>query len=107
MSKKQKLYTELLRLSAPATRNVLTRSFVFGRARLEAYELNQLTHDLYISILDEEFIDHDFWILNVHAKSYFERAKNTNSYDIINRVIRDLFLEVPDSLKHKLEWNGP
>ena len=107
MSNKQKLYTELLRLSGPTTRNVLTRSLVFGRVRLEAYELSQLTHDLYISILDEEFTDHDFWILNVHAKSYFERAKKTFSYDIINRVVRELFLEVPDSLKHKLEWNGP
>ncbi len=107
MSEKQKLYAELLRLSAPTIRNLLTRSLLFGRARLEAYELSQLTHDLYVSILDEGFTDHDFWILNVHARSYFERASKTCSYEVINQVIRDLFAEVPENLKNKLEWDGP
>lgn len=107
MSRKQELYLDLLRLSAPIVRNILSKRFVFGRSRHEAYELSQLTHDLRVSIFEEDFIDHDFWILNVHAKSYFECAQNTASYALVSEILRELFLEVPFHLRHKLKWEGP
>lgn len=107
MSKKQEIYTELLRLCLPEVRNSLSHSYVVGRNRKAAYELSQLTHDLYVSILEPNFIEHDFWFLNVHAKSFFEKAKDTPNYLEIIGVLGELFREVPEHDRRKLEWEGP
>lgn len=107
MSKKQEIYKELLRQTLPMTRNVLSSRIVFGRSRKDALELSQLTHNLYVSILEEGFVDHDIWFLNVQARSYCETAKGSSAYLAVIDLIHQLFNEVPENLRYKLEWNGP
>lgn len=107
MSKKQQIYTELLRQSVPIARGILSSKLVYGRSRKLAYELCELTHNLYVSILEESFTDHDIWFLNVQARSYCETNIRGLSYDPIARLIQELFQEVPEEMKQKLKWTGP
>jgi hypothetical protein len=107
MTKKQEIYLELLRMTLPHIRGTLSRSVIWGKPRHEAYELSELVHNIYTSILDEEFVAHDIWILNVQAKSYFDRAVGTTSYDGICALLCELFEAVPEGLRTQLEWNGP
>ena len=106
MSKKQEIYAELLSLCIPYTRGVLTRIFVFGKVRREAYELCQLSHNLYVSILEEEFVDHDIRFLNHQAKSFYENTRGMFFCDRINKLIVELFKLVPEKRKIELEWDG-
>jgi len=107
LSLKQEVYRELLRHSLPLARNVLSQSLVYGRSRKSAYELSQLTHNLYVSLYDNEFVAHDFWILNVHAKAYYEYAKNSGDGNHIIDLLKELFQAVPDHQRNLLEWEGP
>lgn len=107
MSRKQEIYIELMRASIPRARNLLSRFIVYGKSKEEAYNLCELTHNLYGSILNEEFTDHDIWFLNVQAKNYHESAKGTVYFESINILISELFNEVPDGKKVDLKWSGP
>ena len=60
-----------------------------------------------MSILDEEFVDHDFWFLNVHAKEYVNCAQGCALYRPVVELIRQLFSEVPVGMRNQLEWMGP
>ena len=93
--------------SLPISRNVLSHTFVFGKHRRAAFEIAQLTHDLYVSILDPEFGDHDFWFLNVHAKRFCEDAEEYGYYPEIQKLIQELFDSVPLEKRGKLKWEGP
>lgn len=107
MSRKQEIYAELLRHSLPMARNVLSHKFIYGRGRKEAFHICQLTHNLYLSILNQEFTSHDIWFLNCHAREYVSEAHGCVLYKTVVQLISELFSEVPDSLKYQLEWNGP
>ncbi|MDH5656090.1 MAG: zinc ABC transporter substrate-binding protein [Spirochaetia bacterium] len=107
MKTKSEIYTELLKAALPVIRNVLTRRIVFGKLRIEAYELSQLVHSLPVTILDEQFDDHDIWFLNEHARDYCQSAQNTGTFTSVRDLLMDLFAIVPDEQKSKLEWEGP
>ncbi|TQV73892.1 zinc ABC transporter substrate-binding protein [Aliikangiella marina] len=107
MSKKQEIYKEILELCLPELRNSLSGSFVFGRRRKDAFELSQLVHNLYVSILEPDFVEHDLWFLNVQAKEFFESSRSSVLYVPINELIKELFKQVPDNARIKLDWDGP
>lgn len=107
MSRKQEIYAELLRHSLPMARNVLSHRVIFGAGREEAFRICQLAHNLYVSILNEEFTSHDLWFLNVTAREYVNSAKGTVLYDVVTKLIRELFSVVPSEMKNQLEWAGP
>lgn len=107
MSKKQEIYVELMRHGMPYTRNILSHGLIYGRKRKETFEIAQLIHSLYVSILEEEFTDHDFWFLNVQARAYCEDNKNSFLYPVIKELLMELFNSVPEEQKGKLEWQGP
>lgn len=107
VSKKQEIYNELLRHSLLMARSVLSSQFVFGRKRKSVHDLCELTHNLYVTILEEDFVEHDIWFLNVQARYYYETAKSSSIYDDIVELISELFEEVPESFRSKLEWKGP
>lgn len=89
----------------PLVRNILSYKIIYGKERKLAYEMAELTHNLYVSILDENFNTHDLWILNHQVKSYYE---NTIFKDPrIIKVIKELFDIVPKELEDKLEWSCP
>ena len=60
-----------------------------------------------ITILDEEFREHDLHILNHQAKWYYENAPQDYMYKIIIPIIKELFDIVPLDLKYKLIWSKP
>jgi len=88
-------------------RNVLSHRVIFGTGREEAFRICQLTHNLYVSILNEEFIAHDLWFLNVTAREYVDRAKGCALYRTVVELIRELFSVVPADMRNQLEWTGP
>ena len=96
-----------MRHGMPHVRNTLSHPVIYGRKRKEAFEIAQLIHDIYAFILDEEFNDHDFWFLNVHAKAYCEDNKGSSLYPTIKGLIIELFRAVPEEKRGKLEWQGP
>ena len=119
MSRKQEIYREILTWALPNSRNTLSR---FHRVRWlrvlsrkdqtylkGAYEVAQFVHNLYVSILEEEFIFHDIWFLNVQARAFIERNsdKTCSLYSLFAYYIQELFKIVPQDLRHKLEWSGP
>lgn len=69
----------------------------------------ELVHDLYASIFEEEFTNHDLYFLNLHARLFLERNNEDScfGYDLIARRIQELFELVPAPLKSQLEWAGP
>ncbi len=107
MSRKQEIYAELLRHSLPMARNALSCRFIYGKKREEAFRICQLTHDLYVSILDDGFTEHDIWFLNVHAREYVNRAQGCVLYRTVIELLRQLFSEVPAGVRNQLEWPGP
>jgi len=107
MSKKQEIYTELMRLTMPMVRNTLSFTFIYGKQRRSALAIAELTHNLYVSILNEEFENHDLHILNHQARWYYENAPRDYMYNGIILLIKELFDILPMNLRNKLDWPGP
>lgn len=106
-SNKQEIYRELIKQSIILSRATLSRKIVYGKNRRAAYELAQLTHNLWVTLFEEDFCAHDFHILNYQAKSFCEKAADTEAYKPIKALISELFSEVPEDQRHKLDWSGP
>jgi hypothetical protein len=107
MSPKQEIYRELLRTTLPHIRSVLNLPF-WRRLRHKAlYEEAELVHNLWPSLFEPEFIDHDVWFLNSQAKSYYQRARSSPLYPQHVALIRELFAFVPDRCRPQLHWAGP
>lgn len=107
MSRKQEIYTELLRHSLPMARNTLSHRFIYGKKREEGFRICQLTHNLYVSILEEKFTEHDIWFLNASAREYVSNAQECALYCVVVELLRQLFSEVPADMRDQLEWSGP
>jgi hypothetical protein len=104
MTKKQEIYLELMRLCIPYVRNRLSYGIIYGKKRKELFEITNLIHDLYVSILDKEFTDHDVWIINVHMKNYCEKNEETFLYPEIAKLVNKLIESLPVNKKCKIEW---
>lgn len=104
---KQDIYLEILRISLPVIRNILSKRIVIGKDRYEAYELSELIHNFHLLFLEEKFGEQDFWFLNNHARLFHERASTIYNYEKIVGLLKELFKIVPEELKNELEWRGP
>lgn len=109
MSRKQEIYQKLLTLGLAYVRNVQTQGRFKKFCDQSCYWEAELIHNLSISILEENFIEHDVHFLNFQARWYFQIAnpKLSPNYEINKKLIKELFQIVPEYLKHKLEWSGP
>lgn len=119
MSKKQELYREILRWALPQSRNALSQFRQVRRWRMlsqkrqlhlrGSYEVAQFVHNLYGSILEEDFIAHDLWFLDVQARSFIEGNDDRTCYcySLYAYYVQELFKIVPANLKDQLKWNGP
>jgi len=73
------------------------------------YTITEFLHNLYVSILDEKFVFHDIWFLNVQAKSFYNHASSEPWLQSphVFKLISELFSLVPPDKKHELKWPGP
>jgi len=104
--KKQEIYQELFMWGMPHIRNVQTWSyFKKGRDR-SCYFVAELLHNLYVSMFEEEFTDHDIWFINVQMRYFIESCnpKIFNGYTHFCSLLLRLLDEVPDNLKEKIQW---
>ncbi len=109
MSRKQEIYRDFLQFGLPYLRGVkYVRWWQTGR-RQALYVEAEFLHNLYVTILEPEFVDHDIWFLNHQAKWFLTHAdpRHATCYYHHECLIRELFTLVPERLKDKLEWAGP
>jgi len=71
------------------------------------YEEAELIHNLWPSLFDPEFGEHDLWFLNYSAHHYCEKAEVSELYANRVALIRQLFALIPEGLRSKLMWSGP
>lgn len=109
MSRKQDIYRELLQFGLPYLRSLRSLRWWEKRRRQALSEEAEFLHNLHVSILEPEFMDHDIWFLNHQARSFLAHAEPRYApcYEHHGRLIRELFTLVPEPLRHKLEWAGP
>lgn len=109
MSRKQEIYQEMLFWAVPYIRNIQTHSFISKAFNKSCYEEAELVHNIHVSILEPEFIDHDIHFLNYQARSYFEQAESTGTpcFSAQCRLIAELFALVPVNMRGDLQWQGP
>ena len=69
----------------------------------------EFLHNLFVTILEPEFVDHDIWFLNHQARSFLTHANPDHvvCYYHHERLIQELFTLVPEGLRSKLMWTGP
>jgi hypothetical protein len=109
VSRKQEIYREFLQFGLPYLRGVrYFRWWQMGRRRA-LYMEAEFLHNLYVTILEPEFVDHDIWFLNHQARKFLTHAdpKHAVYYFHHQGLIRELFPLVPERLRGKLEWVGP
>lgn len=69
------------------------------------YEEAELIHNIWPSLFDPEFSDHDIWFLNSQAEAYFRKARLSPLYTQHMALIRELFALVPDLYQAQLQWH--
>jgi len=109
MSKKQKIYLEILERILPFMRNIQTHS-AWRRFRYGSfYPEMELVHNLPRIFIYPEFTEYDVHWLNSQARIFYRKGNNPIHafYDSIVDSIRELFTLVPEELKGKLVWEGP
>ncbi len=109
MTKKQKIYQDILRRTSPHLRNVATLSWWRRLHDRSTYFETELIHNLWPSMFEPDFVEHDIWFLNAQAKVYCEKCSEHLSPLYADNVkrIKELFALVPDRFRDKLKWSGP
>jgi hypothetical protein len=109
MSRKQEIYRELLQFGLPYLRGVRHLRWWQTARRQALYEEAEFLHNLYVTILEPEFVDHDIWFLNHQARWFLTHADPGHAANYYHHrgLIRELFALVPEPLRDKLEWTGP
>ena len=108
LSPKQEIYRDILRFALPWIRNA-SASSLCTTAKLRAiHEEAEYVHELPNLIFEPEFTLIDVCFLNIHARTYLERAdpRFCVNYNIHRGLIRDLFALVPAGLQSELQWTG-
>lgn len=106
---KNEIYVKMLSLSLPYIRNIQSLGKKEKARDTSCYFEAELVHNLMHSLLTPNFIEHDVWFLNNQAKYYVEKCSEdiSSNYNQHVEYIKLLFKMVPDSLKSKLQWQGP
>lgn len=109
MSPKQQVFQDLFRMTLPSIRNTQTHGPWHKAWDRSSYFYAELVHNLYVSMFEPEFVDHDLHFLNHQARSFFERATSRECayYDAICARIGDLFALAPEDVRSRLTWSGP
>ena len=118
MSRKQEIYRDILSWALPSARNTFSwyrqiKPIVVlwpksQRYLAAQYRLAEFVHNIYVSLLKEEFTDHDIWFLNHQARNYYESGGEFDAhFDMFCHYIQQLFAEVPAEQRDKLNWQGP
>ena len=109
MTEKQRIYLEILERTLPWLRNVSTWSWWQRCRDRSVYHETALIHNLYVSLFEPEFVDHDISFLNSQARGYCEQCSKRVSplYPEQVQRIKRLFALVPDRCKGQLSWSGP
>lgn len=107
MSQKQEIYRELLRSTLIYIRNYQSLPFWRRWRDKTVFEEAELIHNVWPSLFEPQFTDHDIWFLNVQAASYFRLAHFSPLYAQHVALIRELFTLVPDASRPRLQWAGP
>lgn len=109
MSRKQKIYSEILERILPFMRNIQTHS-TWKRFRYGSfYPEMELVHNLHRILVCPDFTETDVHWLNLQARIFVERGNNSLHafHKPISALIAELFTLVPESLKDNLTWRGP
>ena len=108
-SRKQLIYCDLLRRGLPWLRSVQGLRFWHRKHRQGLYAETEFLHNLYVSLLEPEFVAHDIWFLNHQARWYLQNANLTYcpNLDANRAAIQELFHLVPEHMRAELEWDGP
>ena len=109
VSRKQEIYREFLQFGLPYLRGVRYFRWWQTARRQGLYAEAEFLHNLYVTILEPEFVDHDIWFLNHQARWFLTHAdpRHAACYYHHAGLIRELFTLVPAQLRDKLEWTGP
>ena len=109
MINKQAIYQDILRRTSPHLRNVTTLSWWRRLRDRSAYFETELLHNLWPSLFEPGFVEHDIWFLNAQAKVYYEECSERLSplYADNVKCIKELFELVPDRFRDRLKWSGP
>jgi hypothetical protein len=109
MTRKQKIYYEILEMMLPFMRNIQRHSawhrFKYG----SFYPELEMVHNMHRILVYPEFTEYDVHWLNSQARIFVERGNNPihGFYESITAYIVELFTLVPEPLKGKLQWSGP
>ncbi|MES2505407.1 MAG: zinc ABC transporter substrate-binding protein [Verrucomicrobiota bacterium] len=103
-STKQEIYREILRTTLIYIRNFQSMPFWRRWRDKTVYMEAELIHNIWPSLFDQEFKDHDIWFLNIQAKTYFREAQFSPLYTQHVALIRELFALVPAPYRAKLQW---
>jgi len=109
LTPKQVIYQEMLRWTLPHLRNISTWPWWRRVRDRSAYYEAELIHNLPVSAFEPEFVEHDIWFLNVQARTYCGECSADLSclYPEQVKRIRELFSLVPETMRNKLQWQGP
>ena len=106
---KSEIYIQMFNLVLPYVRSIQSQNAWVKARDISCYFETELIHNLPKSILERDIVEYDVWFLNNQAKYYFEKCSEDISpnYNQHIEYIKLLFKMVPDSLKCKLQWQGP
>lgn len=109
MTRKQQIYTEMLRLGLTWIRNVQTWHWWQRIRDRSCYFESELIHNLPDLLSRQEIDEPDIWFLNQQAKIYIYEAseKTTPNYKKNSELINELFSLAKADYSYQLEWPGP
>ena len=105
MTEKQIIYQEILRRTLPHIRNVSTWSFLNRLKDKSVRHESQLIHNIWPSIFESEFTEHDIWFLNWEAPSYIKNCSEKISplYKETVQELEKLKSIVPEEIQDQLK----
>ncbi len=109
MSQKQIVYREILKRGLPYLRKAFSADPLDLEVKNSLQAELEFMHNILISILEEGYVEHDFWFLNHQAKYFFANqfAKFSPNLRLYSNLVASLFESVPLELRHRLTWPGP
>src|SRR5277367_6650290 len=101
VSRKQEIYREFLQFGLPCLRSVRSVRWWQTARRRALYVEAEFLHNLYVTILEPEFMDHDIWFLNFQARWFLTHAdpRHVACYYHHEGLIQELFTLVPERLR--------
>lgn len=105
MKSKKEIYLEMIRDAVVQSRNASTLPMFQKAFNKSSYYELELVHNLFTSLDDEEFSDHDIYFLNNQAKWYLENCSDKFSplYEENKKRIEALISMVPSIRRNEVK----